>query len=51
MSTNYQVVQAQRDLQDAVNSELRAILNYRKSQVEFERAQQTLGNVTISQIN
>jgi len=51
MSTNYQVVQAQRDLQDAVNSELRAILNYRKSQVEFERAQQTLGNVTIAQIN
>jgi len=51
MSTNYQVVQAQRDLQDAVNSELRAILNYRKSQVEFERAQQTLGNITISQIN
>jgi outer membrane protein TolC len=29
MSTNFQVVQAQRDLQDARNAELRAILNYR----------------------
>jgi outer membrane protein len=50
MSTNYQVVQAQRDLSDARNSELRAILNYRKAQVEFERLQQTtLGasNITI----
>jgi outer membrane protein TolC len=41
MSTNYFVVQAQRDLNDARNSELRAILNYRKSLVEFERLQQT----------
>jgi outer membrane protein TolC len=40
MSTNYQVVQAQRDLRDAQNSELRALLNYRKSLVEFDRAQQ-----------
>lgn len=50
MSTNYQVVQAQRDLNDARNSELRAILNFRKAQVEFERLQQTtLGgsNITI----
>ena len=41
MSTNYFVVQAQRDLNDARNSELRAILNYRKALVEFERLQQT----------
>ncbi|MGE3843054.1 MAG: TolC family protein [Vicinamibacterales bacterium] len=41
MSTNYFVVQAQRDLADARNSELRAILNYRKALVEFERLQQT----------
>jgi outer membrane protein len=40
MSTNYQVVQAQRDLRDAQNSELRALLNYRKSLVEFDRTQQ-----------
>ena len=40
MSTNYQVVQAQRDLRDAQNSELRALLNYRKSLVEFDRVQQ-----------
>ena len=38
MSTNYFVVQAQRDLADAQNSELRAVLNYRKSLVELERA-------------
>jgi outer membrane protein TolC len=41
MSTNYQVVQAQRDLRDAQNAELRAQLNYRKSLVEFERVQQS----------
>jgi outer membrane protein TolC len=50
MSTNYFVVQAQRDLADARNSELRATLNYRKALVEFERLQQTTlqnSNVTI----
>jgi outer membrane protein len=40
MSTNYQVVQAQRDLRDAQNSELRALLNHRKALVEFDRVQQ-----------
>ena len=40
MSNNYQVVQAQRDLREAQNSELRALLNYRKSLVEFDRVQQ-----------
>jgi outer membrane protein len=52
MSTNYFVVQAQRDLSDAQNSELRAILNYRKSLVELERLQQTtLQNLSITVIN
>jgi outer membrane protein TolC len=52
MSTNYFVVQAQRDLNDARNSELRAILNYRKALVELERLQQTTlsnSNITIVQ--
>jgi outer membrane protein len=49
MSTNYEVVQAQRDLQDAQNTELRAILNYRKALVTFEQVQTvsaSRGNVT-----
>jgi outer membrane protein TolC len=41
MATNYEVVQAQRDLNDAVVAELRAILNYRKSLVDFQRLQET----------
>jgi len=41
MSTNFFVVQAQRDLADAQNNELRALLDYTKSIVDFERAQQT----------
>ncbi len=40
MSTNFFVVQAQRDLRDAQNTELRALADYRKSLVNFERAQQ-----------
>jgi len=40
MSNNYQVVQMQRDLREAQNSELRALLNYRKALVEFDRVQQ-----------
>jgi outer membrane protein TolC len=39
MATNYEVVQAQRDLVDARNSELRALLNYRKALVDFQRVQ------------
>ena len=39
MSTNYEVVQAQRDFADAQNNELRAILNYRKALVNFETVQ------------
>ena len=41
MSTNYNVVLAQRNFIDAQNSELRAILNYRKALVDFQRKQET----------
>jgi outer membrane protein len=40
MSTNFFVVQAQRDLANAENIELRALADYRKSLVTFERAQE-----------
>ena len=40
-STNFFVVQAQRDLATARESELRAILDYQYAVVEFERVQQT----------
>jgi outer membrane protein TolC len=39
MAINYEVVQAQRDLLDAQNNELRALLNYRKALVNFETVQ------------
>jgi outer membrane protein len=41
LSTNFVVVQAQRDLTDARMSELRAILTHRNAQVEFDRVQQS----------
>jgi outer membrane protein TolC len=41
MSTNFFVVQAQRDLRDAQNTELRALADYRKSLVNFERSQES----------
>jgi outer membrane protein TolC len=50
MQTNYFVVQAQRDLADAQNNELQAVLAYRRSLVELERLQQTSlssSNITI----
>jgi outer membrane protein TolC len=50
MSTNYFVVQSQRDLATAQNQELQAILAYRRSVVELERLQQTStqsANITI----
>lgn len=50
MSTNYFIVQAQRDLATAQNNELQAILAYRRSVVEFERLQETsltTANITI----
>ena len=52
MSTNYNVIQSQRDLATAQNNELQAILNYRKSLVELERLQQTtLQNLNITVIS
>ena len=45
MSTNYQIVQFQRDLANARNSELRAVLDYQRALVEFERVQ-TVGGAT-----
>ena len=39
MATNFEVVQAQRDLADARSLELRNILNYRKAIVDFQRSQ------------
>jgi len=50
MSTNYFVVQAQRDLATAQNNELQAVLAYRTAQNELERLQQTSltnSNITI----
>jgi outer membrane protein TolC len=40
ISTNFFVVQAQRDLADAQNAELRAVLEYRKALVDFQRVQE-----------
>ena len=40
-STNFFVVQTQRDLATARDSELRAILDYQNAVIEFERVQQT----------
>ena len=44
LSTNFQVVQAQRDLRDAQNVQLLAQLAYRQAQVELERVQQIPSN-------
>jgi outer membrane protein TolC len=53
LSTNFFVVQAQRDLRDAQNAELRTLLDYRRAQVEFERVQQVPsgGGIGVSTIN
>lgn len=40
LTTNFFVVQGQRDLRDSQNSELRALLDYRRAQVDFERVQE-----------
>ena len=39
MATNFEVVQAQRDLADSRSLELRNILNYRKAIVDYQRSQ------------
>jgi outer membrane protein len=53
LSTNFFVVQAQRDLRDSQNAELRALLDYRRAQVDFERVQEIPaaggGNITTIQ--
>jgi outer membrane protein TolC len=49
MSTNYEVVQAQRDFADAQNNELRSLLNYRKALVNFETVQ-TVGTRGVAAI-
>ncbi len=46
LSTNFLVTQAQRDLALAEVSELRAVLDYRKSEVNFERVQEAGGGVS-----
>lgn len=52
LSTNFFVVQAQRDLADAQNTELLARLDYQKSLVDFERSQATsLSRAGITVIN
>jgi outer membrane protein TolC len=52
LSTNFFVVQAQRDLRDSQNAELRALLDYRRAQVEFERVQEvpTGGGIGVTNI-
>jgi outer membrane protein TolC len=53
LSTNFFVVQAQRDLATAQNSELRALLNYRKAIVDYGRSQEapaTRGGSTITAV-
>jgi outer membrane protein len=44
LSTNFFVVQAQRDLATAQNSELRALLDYRRALVDFQRVQEAPAN-------
>lgn len=48
LSTAFFVVQAQRDLADAANVELRAVLDYRKALVELERVQLAPGGAGLS---
>jgi outer membrane protein TolC len=48
MSTNFLVTQSQRDLSDAEVAELRAIADFRKSLVNFERVQEAGGGVLFS---
>lgn len=44
LSTNFFVVQAQRDLATAQNSELRALLDHRRALVDFSRVQESPAN-------
>ena len=40
MNTNFEVIQAQRDLATARNAELQAVLDYNRSLVDFETVQE-----------
>ena len=42
MSTSFEVFQAQRDLSQARSNELRAVLDYNKSEVDYETVQVAL---------
>lgn len=51
MSTNFQVIQAQRDLAAARNAELQAVLDYNRSVVDFETVQEAPvsgGSITLA---
>jgi hypothetical protein len=48
MSTNFLVTQAQRDLALAEVAELRAVADYRKSQVNFEKVQEAGGGLSFA---
>ena len=50
MATNFEVVQAQRDLADARTIELRNNLNYRKAIVDFQRSQLAGTSRTVTSI-
>jgi outer membrane protein len=50
MATNFEVVQAQRDLADARTVELRSVLTYRKSLVDFQRSQLAGTSRTVTSI-
>ena len=51
MSTNFLVTQAQRDLADARVAEIRAILDYRKSLIEFDRVQEAgFGGISLANV-
>jgi outer membrane protein TolC len=50
MAVNFEVIQAQRDLDDAKNSELRAILNYRKALVNYQLVKET-GSGSVSAVS
>jgi outer membrane protein len=52
LSTNFFVVQAQRDLRDSQNAELRALLDYRRAQVDFDRVQEipAAGGINVTNI-
>jgi outer membrane protein len=47
MSTNFLVTQAQRDLADSNVAEIRAVLAYQKSLIEFERVQESGGSGSV----